>query len=104
MVGGDARDRWRADLLPDRRVQHWWDEGRIVGRRLLDDLRPHHALRAPGSKDFRGPILWDAYLLFDRRARWGATMPAPVSWGYTILAARDTLAEHVNRQLRNPKR
>lgn len=99
MVGTDARDRWRADLLPDRRVEHWWDEGRLVGRRVLDDLRPHISLRAPGSTEFRGDVLWDAYLLFDRKARWGTTMPAPVSWGHTILAARDTLATQVNHQL-----
>lgn len=99
MVGTDARDRWRADLLTDRRVEHWWDDGRVAGQYILDGLRPHQSRRAPGSKEFRGPILWDAYLLFDRRARWDSTMPAPVSWGYTILAARDALATDVRAHL-----
>ena len=104
MVAGDARDRWRPDLLTDRRVEHWWDDNRVVGKRLLEDLRPYASVRAAGSKEFRGQVLWDAYLLFDGRARWGTTLPAPVSWGYTILAARDALATHVGEQMPRAKR
>ncbi len=103
MYGADARDRWRAAPLADRRVQHWWDERRVLGTYLLDKLRVHQSLRAPGSKVFSGPVLWDAYLLFDRGAHWGATIPTPVSWGYTILAARDSLSTQVREQLRRPK-
>jgi len=43
------------------------------------------------------------YLLFDRRAHWGTRMPTPVSWGYTILAAKDSLSTQVREQLRRPK-
>lgn len=102
MYPSDARDRWRASLLPDPRVTHWWDERRVAGTRLLKELRPYQSRRAPGSKAFRDDVLWDAYLLFEPDAEWGASMPAPVSWGYTILAAREALARQVNARLRRP--
>ena len=100
MYPSDARDRWRADLLADPRVEHWWDERRVVGTRLLRELAPHQARRAPGSKEFRDAVLWDAYLLFDPKAQWSGTMPTPVSWGYTILAAREALAREMAEQVR----
>ena len=99
MYRGDARDRWRSGLLDDPRVEHWWDEKRIVGRRFLEELRPHGDRRAAGSRVFKGDVLWDAYLLFDRRAEWGASLPRPVKWGYTILAAREALATETATQL-----
>ncbi len=95
MYPGDARARWRAGLLPDRRVQHWWDEKRLTGTRLVSDIRGFEILRAPGSRAFDDDVLWDAYLLFDGQARWRAMTPRPASWGYTILAAKDALAAGV---------
>jgi len=103
MYPSDARERWRPRLLPDPRVEHWWDERRVVGTRLLKELAPYQARRAPGSKEFREEVLWDAYLLFDARATWGTTMPEPVSWGYTILAAREALARQVAEQMRRQR-
>ena len=38
----------------------------------------------------------DAYLLFDKDARWHASLPRPMSWGYTILAAKDALAAQIS--------
>ncbi len=95
MYPGDARGRWRRDLLTDDRVMHWWDEGRLLGRQLLAQLRPYSRLRAPGSRDFQEKILWDAYLLFDRKARWDRSPTGLVSWGYTVMTTRKTLAEQV---------
>lgn len=99
MYPGDVRSRWRADLLSDRRVRHWWDERRLVAKQLTTDIGPFEALRARGSRVFKDDLLWDAYVLFDRGARWRQEMPRPVSWGYTILAAKDALATDVKRLL-----
>lgn len=104
MYRGDARDRWRAGLLDDPRVEHWWDEKRLVGARLLTELHPHAGRRAAGSRVFEGDVLWDAFLLFDRRAEWGTSLPQPVSWGYTILATRDALAKDTATQLQLTRR
>lgn len=100
MYPSDARDRWPPGLLSDARVEHWWDERRLVGTRLLKELGPYQAQRAPGSKQFTEDVLWDAYLLFDPRATWGPSMPAPVTWGFTILSARDALAKQFAEQVR----
>lgn len=99
MYPGDARSRWRADLLSDRRVRHWWDDRRLAGRQFTAGIRPFDALRAPGSRVFEDDLLWDAYVIFDRDARWREEIPRPVSWGYTILAAKDALAADVTRLL-----
>jgi hypothetical protein len=97
MYPGDARNRWRSDLLTDRRVQHWWDERKLTGIQLTSDVAPLTALRAPGSRVFDEEILWDAYLLFDTEARWHQSLPQPVTWGYTILAAKEALGVGVRK-------
>ena len=103
MYPGDERAKWRPQLLRDARVVHWWDERRLLGRQLLVDLRPYNHLRAPGSRDFQGQILWDAYLLFDRTARWEQSPKGLVSWGYTVMATRTTLAAHVSKLTHAPR-
>ncbi len=97
MYPGDARSKWRPDLLTDPRISHWWDDRRLVGLHMIDKLRPHAALRAEGSRPFEGKILWDAYLLFDRRARWAGAFPtALVRWGYPIMPSRAALAGQID--------
>jgi hypothetical protein len=32
MLLGDSRDAWDPSVLPDNRVVHLWDAGRLVGR------------------------------------------------------------------------
>ncbi len=103
MYPGDARDRWRRDLLTDARVVHWWEERRFFGRQVLVDLRSYRQVRAPGSRDFQGEILWDAYLLFDRTARWEQSPKGLVSWGYTVMTTREALADQLGRLLQSQR-
>lgn len=103
MYPGDARARWRRDLLTDDRVMHWWDERRLLGRQVLVQIQPYSQLRAPGSRDFQEQVLWDAYLLFDRKARWDQSPSGLVSWGYTVMTTRSTLAEQVGRLLQSER-
>ena len=93
MYPGDARPKWRGEILDDARVVHWWDDKRVVGRRLLRDVRQMSARRASGSREFEGDILWDAYLLFDGTARWAQAPTGLVKWGYPILPAREALIQ-----------
>jgi hypothetical protein len=99
---GDARNRWRPDLLSDSRVVHFWDEGRSVGRLYFKTL-PHIAgRRARQSQDPEGGVLWDAYLLYRSDARWDNQPPDVVSWGSTILLTRDTLSRDLFGLLARP--
>ena len=60
MFPGDARSKWRSDLLTDSRVTHWWDDGKVVGRWYQEHAS---SLRSKLTKesDWNGEILWDAY-------------------------------------------
>lgn len=91
MYEGDSRARWRRELMPDSRVEHFWDEDRVLGSRYFGDLGRLAARQAPGTKATEGRILWDAYLLYPAGARWGADRATPTSWGRTVLMTRETL-------------
>lgn len=60
----DDRSRWDADVLPDDRAIHFWDEEQAVGRWFADaDL-----------EDFGyGPVAKDMYYLFGPDAQWDET-------------------------------
>lgn len=77
MLPGDSRDGWDADVLADPRVTHHWDEGRVVGRALVDPL------------DYDGgPIVWDAYAVYGPDAEWD---DEPAGAGWTVIGRTDQL-------------
>lgn len=91
MYEGDSRARWRRELMPDSRVEHFWDEGRVLGRRYFGDLARLASRQAPRTKATEGQVLWDAYLLYPAGATWEGSRTDVISWGRTILLTRDTL-------------
>ena len=91
MYEGDSRARWRGELMPDPRVAHYWDEGRVLGGRYFGDLNRLAGRRAPATKPTEGQILWDAYLLYPAGAKWDSGRTNVISWGRTILLTRETL-------------
>lgn len=97
MFPGDARDRWRADLLTDPRVLHYWDEQRSVGSLYFQNLTQIWDRRAPETITPQDLILWDAYLLYPPDAQWTDRPPDLVSWGATILQT----SERLTRDLQN---
>ena len=99
MFPTDARERWRAQLLPDPRVVHYWDETRSVGRTLFQAVPELWPSRADESKRPQGGVMWDSYLLFGPDVRWDDEAPQVLSWGYTILMTRARLQRDLNRAL-----
>jgi len=93
MVPTDARARWRASLLPDARVVHFWDESQLSGRLLAAVLPRFATRRAAQSIDVEGDVLWDAYMIYGRDAHWDVddVPPDVISWGSTILLTQETL-------------
>jgi hypothetical protein len=99
MLPRDSRSGFPSDLLTDHRVTQFWDEHHLVGTAF-----------APLA-DWHKGVLWDAYFLYPRAARWesGAAsappkvqseasgesapreLPRPTSWGRTIFSTRDQL-------------
>ena len=76
MLFGDGRDRWDADGLVDPRVQHFWDEQKVVGNWFSANVT--HA---------RGTT-WDFYAVYGPGAR---DLSAPASSGGTIIGRRAQL-------------
>jgi len=97
MYPTDERSRWPAGLLTDARVSHRWDERRQLGRFYWDDLPRIRERKSPESlMPEQGPM-WDAYLLYDRTARWDDRPSGLVSWGYTIMRTRAALLRDLDR-------
>ena len=76
MYPGDARWRWDGDGLTAPRIEHFWDEQKVVGSWFNANLT--HS-RAP---------TWDFYAVYSREAQ---DFSAPVSMGGTIIARRGQL-------------
>ena len=81
IIAGDARSAWRKSLLPDPRVAHLWDEQRVTGRWFAQ--QPWY--------DRDVDVAWDIYVLFGPEARWDASPGPLISWGETVVDARERL-------------
>ncbi len=97
MYPGDARSRWPSALLTDPRVEHFWDEGRSVGRLYLSNLTTLLGRTAPGTLTPTEDALWDAFFVYEREAQWKDPVPLPVMWGYPIMVTRDHLVSALDR-------
>jgi hypothetical protein len=84
MLPGDRRAAWDANVMPDPRVTHLWDEQRLTGRWFAQHL--HNAQ----------DIIWDGYLLYGPDAKW-ETLPEPLigsSIG-TVIGSREELQQQI---------
>lgn len=84
MVPGDRKEGWNPKLLADERVTHYWDEERVLGKWITQNV--------PDCKHI-GPIDWDSYYLFDADGEWGDTFTGTKACGTPILKATEPLAE-----------
>jgi hypothetical protein len=84
MMASDSRERWRETLLRDRRVTHFWDEGKTVGTWF-------------GARTEKHDVLWDAWMLYGPDARWDDEPTGVLGTGRTIMASRDELKATIDR-------
>ena len=87
VLSDDERSAWDADLMPDPRVTHFWDENIDVGTWL------------PQQKEYRdlisGPLAWDIFFLYGPEADW-TDAPLPVlGSGSTIMGKKESLREQL---------
>lgn len=95
----DRRETWPADVLTDRRVVHWWDEEKRVGRWYAPQMDEIADRLAPGAPAAGGTILWDAYLVYGTDARWDEAPTGLRRWGRPIYATKESLEEAVGNLL-----
>lgn len=86
MLSGDARDARATRLMPDARVQHFWDVDHVAGRWF--------AQHQPWSKQ-AGPLAWDVFYLYGPEATWDDVPQPLVGSGSTIIVRRATLDEKI---------
>ena len=102
ILRADRRSAITPDLLPDPRVQRYWDPDVWVGEyfRHLEDYEDHW------DASF---AIWDAYGLYGPSARWddveglehGAPLPATTT-GWTIIAEFERLEAATELLLARP--
>jgi len=95
MYPGDARSKWSPTVLTDRRVVHYWDEARVVGRLYRPQLPAIVNRRATGTLQPTEDALWDAFFLYPPGGRWEDPVPSPLRWGYPIMVTREHLRRDV---------
>jgi hypothetical protein len=61
-------------LVTDRRAHHFWDPSGYLGKQY------GKTLDLPGGRRFA----WDVYLIFDAKASWAETPPAPSYWMHQL--------------------
>ena len=69
--------------MTDRRVVHLWDQQDLLGNWFVNQL--------PG---YQGST-WDAYLLFDKDAKWTSQFPTLVGSGSSVIDQKDALAQSI---------
>jgi hypothetical protein len=77
MQPGDSRANARDSALDDPRVINLWDRQRLAGRWLAE--------HGTGDLGEPGSVVWDAFLGFDRSARWTEELTGLVTAGATII-------------------
>ena len=86
MLASDSESKWPAKLLADKRVTHYWDDGRVVGTWYGENV----TAKKPGH------VEWDMYFLYSADSEWGDDGPTElISHGRTIVESRDQLKEDV---------
>lgn len=87
MYPGDSPKKFPSakQRMPDSRVRHYWDKKKAAGRWFQANV----------PSDYKNPIMWDAYYLYDADAEWGQTLGPLISHGRTILETRKELLKKV---------
>jgi hypothetical protein len=95
MMTSDQRSQWPSRLLTDRRVSHFWDDGKTLGNWYAT------------FKEFsKGPsdTVWDAFFVYNADAMWTDQPSGLIGWGSTIISHKNQLAEAVTSALKQRAR
>jgi hypothetical protein len=87
MLGGDARDTWNGNTMPDTRVTHYWDGNLQVGQWFSKNVNGYDG------------VAWDVYYLYGPDATWETVPTSLVGSGVTIYGERETLEKQVRTLL-----
>ena len=86
MFWGDSRSGWDPGLLTDSRVEHFWDETKLVGKWYGEQV----------TAKSTGHVEWDAWFLYGPGGEWDELSTKPIDWGRTIVGTRTKLKEQMS--------
>ena len=86
-------------LIPDRRVNQYWDPDRVVSADMVRSVN-----EAPARYGFEGPlpadfIVWDVVAVFPRGARWDGAIPIPVFYDGPVVNAIDDARKAISEAI-----
>jgi hypothetical protein len=81
------------DLLTDRRVQQFWDPGRLVSNAVIASIRESGAQAAPSGVDLR--VMWDYVSIHPPKSRWLRRFPIPEYSASPVMGAYETLRRRI---------
>jgi hypothetical protein len=87
MLGGDSREDWDAQTMPDSRVLHFWDGEYVAGKWFAHEVDGYQG------------IAWDVYYLYGPDAVWETIPSLLVDSGGTIYRNREMLMTQVSALL-----
>jgi hypothetical protein len=87
MLGGDSREDWDAQTMPDSRVLHFWDGEYVAGKWFAHEVDGYQG------------IAWDVYYLYGPDAVWETIPSLLVDSGGTIYCNREMLMTQVSALL-----
>jgi hypothetical protein len=88
MVATDRKDKWNPESLNDKRVKHYWDEKRILGRWITKNT--------PDCKHINA-IDWDSFYLFDKDGEWTETFENLKACGTPVIKESKKLADGLEK-------
>lgn len=77
------------------------DEQKVIGT-FFGQNRERIVAQLEPNSSWNGEILWDAYLLYGRDARWDGFPTGLIHWGRTIVAGRETLLKDITNLVHAP--
>ncbi len=109
MFPGDARNRWKEELLSDPRVKHYWDpKVGVAGPWFRDHVARLRQSKTPGKDYLHGGYgqdraAWDAFFLFGPDATWDAAPEPITSWGRPVYRAEAELRTDLRRLIKQTR-
>jgi hypothetical protein len=84
--------------LSDRRVEQFWDRGRLLSQRFLEMARAHpERLDAEQREQLAGATtVWDFIAVFPPDARWQGEPPFPEYFGAPVVNVIDEVKRRIS--------
>jgi hypothetical protein len=86
-------------LLSDKRVEQYWDPGRVLSGDLVRSVNANPVKYGRQEPLPDGFIAWDVVAVFGKSVHWEHDLPAPAHYGGPVVHAIDKTRDAIAAQL-----